>query len=78
MVDRTQLFDLSTDPDEIHNLASAPEQSERVKAMLVAMAKEQAHFGDTAPLTVPNPLPAEWHPKAAKRNSPSSKETPTE
>ena len=61
-VNVTQLFDLQADPDEMHNLAGEPAQSERVKAMLARLADLQPIWGDTAPLTVPNPKPAAWSP----------------
>jgi arylsulfatase A-like enzyme len=61
-VDRTQLFDLQADPQETTNLADKPENAARVREMTARLAQEQAAFGDTAPLTVPNPKPAEWTP----------------
>ena len=61
-VDVTQLFDLQTDPDEMVNLASEPDQRERVAAMLASLATEQAKFGDTLPLSVAKPKPAAWVP----------------
>ncbi len=61
-VNVTQLFDLQADPDEMHNLAAEPAQSERVKAMLARLADLQPIWGDTAPLTVPNPKTAAWSP----------------
>ena len=63
-VNVTQLFDLQADPDEMHNLAGEPAQSERVKTMLARLAELQPAWGDTAPLTVPNPKPAAWLPPA--------------
>ncbi|MBC7819636.1 MAG: sulfatase-like hydrolase/transferase, partial [Planctomycetaceae bacterium] len=61
-VNVTQLFDLQADPDEMHNLAGEPAQSERVQTMLARLAQLQPVWGDTAPLTVPNPKPATWSP----------------
>ncbi|RLT09443.1 MAG: DUF4976 domain-containing protein, partial [Planctomycetota bacterium] len=63
-VNVTQLFDLQADPDEMHNLADAPAQRERVQAMLARLAEVQPTWGDTAPLTVSNPKPAAWSPPA--------------
>ena len=63
-VNVTQLFDLQADPDEMHNLADAPAQRERVHAMLARLAEVQPTWGDTAPLTVSNPKPAAWSPPA--------------
>jgi arylsulfatase A-like enzyme len=50
-IHRTQLFDLQTDPDELHDLSAAPEQQERVAGMLRMMAEQQKIFGDWMPLT---------------------------
>lgn len=61
-VNVTQLFDLQSDPDEMHNLADQPAQRERVTTMLARLAEVQPTWGDTAPLTVPNPKPAVWSP----------------
>lgn len=61
-VDRTQLFDLKADPDEATDLAARPEHSARVKELLTLLAAEQKRYGDTAPLSVEKPLPAEWTP----------------
>ncbi len=64
-VNVTQLFDLETDPDEMHNLAGEPSQAERVQRMLAKLRESQSSFGDTQPLTVDNPQPAAWAPPAA-------------
>ena len=63
-VDRTQLFDLQTDPQEIHNLAGQPEFAAKEKEMFALLARQQQFYGDTLPLTVPNPQPADWAPPA--------------
>ena len=65
-VNVTQLFDLQSDPDEIHNLADDPAQRERVQTMLSRLAESQTTWGDTAPLTVANPKPAKWSPPSAR------------
>lgn len=61
-VDKTQLFDLRSDPDEVANLAEKPEYSAKVAELTVLLKKEQIQFGDKAPLRVANPRPAEWSP----------------
>lgn len=61
-IDRTQLFDLASDPHEITNLADRPEQAARVARLLARLAQEQHRFGDPAPLNVPNPKRANWMP----------------
>ncbi len=68
-VDRTQLFDLQADPQEITNLADKPEHAAKVAELTALLEKAQQQFGDTAPLKVASPKPAEWTPpaKPAKR-----------
>ena len=62
LVDVTQLFDLHDDPDETNNLADLPEHQPRVTNLLARLHKLQRHYADEAPLTVPNPQPAQWSP----------------
>ena len=64
LVDRTQLFDLSTDPHELTNLADKPEHAAKLAELTALLAKEMATHADTHPLTVTNPAPAEWTPPA--------------
>lgn len=61
-VDRTQLFDLATDPDERTNLADRPEHAQRVATMLAALAAEMKRHDDSATLVDPSPRPATWSP----------------
>jgi arylsulfatase A-like enzyme len=61
-VDRTQLFDLSTDPLELNNLATDPAHAARVTAMTTLLRTEMERYADSAPLTVANPKPATWTP----------------
>ncbi len=62
LVDRTQLFDLASDPLETRDLADRPDQRERIAALLELMRQQQQVFGDGAPLTVERPGPAAWTP----------------
>jgi arylsulfatase A-like enzyme len=65
-VDRTQLFDLRSDPAEMENLAAKPEQAKRVAAMTTTLLAEMKRWDD--PLTslkVDNPRPADWSPQTA-------------
>ena len=64
LVDRTQLFDLSSDPHELLNLADKPEHAAKVAELTALLTKEMASHADTSPLTVANPQPAEWTPPA--------------
>ena len=59
-VDRTQLFDLQTDPYETKDLSALPEHAERIKAMLTKLAAEMKADGDNDPLTAAKILPADW------------------
>lgn len=59
-VDRTQLFDLQTDPYETKDLSALPEHAERIKAMLAKLAAEMKADGDNDPLTAAKILPADW------------------
>ena len=59
-VDRTQLFDLQSDPFETKDLSSDPAHAERVKAMLAKLAVEMKADGDNDPLTSAKILPVEW------------------
>jgi arylsulfatase A-like enzyme len=59
-VDRTQLFDLQTDPYETKDLSADPAQADRIKAMLAKLAAEMKADGDNDPLTAAKILPAEW------------------
>ena len=61
-VDRTQLFDLKSDPYEITNLANQPEHAAKVAELSAALEKEMQQSGDTGTLKVTNPKPAEWNP----------------
>ncbi len=61
-VDRTQLFDLATDPDERFDLSNRPEHAKRISAMTTALAAEQQRLGDPVPLTVATPRSAAWSP----------------
>jgi arylsulfatase A-like enzyme len=64
LVDKTQLFDLKADPNEMNDLSAKPEQAERVKTMLERMKALQKEFDDPVPLTVDTPKSPEWTPPA--------------
>ena len=65
-VDKTQLFDLQTDPQEATNLACLPQFAAKVAELTVRLKRQQQESGDTASLTVANPKPAEWTPPVKK------------
>ncbi|HET6882689.1 MAG TPA: sulfatase-like hydrolase/transferase [Pirellulales bacterium] len=64
-VDRTQLFDLQHDPHEAVNLADQPEQAARIAQLTAALESEMKAQGDTAPLKIAHPQPADWRPPVA-------------
>jgi len=59
-INRTQLFDLQSDPFETKDLSADPAQAERIKAMLEKLAAEMKADGDNDPLTAAKILPADW------------------
>lgn len=61
-IDKNQLFDLQTDPWEQFDLASRPEQSERVQMLLTQLKKHCQELGDVTPLTVSKPQSPAWTP----------------
>lgn len=61
-VNVTQLFDLQSDPHEVHNLASQPEQAARIKSLTAEMQLWQERLGDKTPLVVENPQDPKWDP----------------
>jgi arylsulfatase A-like enzyme len=67
LVDKTQLFDLRADPHELHNLADQSALGRKVAELMTLLAQKQTEFGDTAPLTVPEPKPAAWAPPSRGR-----------
>ncbi len=74
-VDRTQLFDLRNDPEEITNLAAQPEHAARLKAMMASLTAEMKRVGDPLDsLIVANPLPAAWSPTAPSVGVPAAAE----
>jgi len=73
LVDRTQLFDLQTDPHELSNLAGEPVHAAKVASMMALLEKEMRAYADAAPLTVANPKPAAWTPPATNNALPTPK-----
>ena len=65
VVNKTQLFDLESDPFEITNLAEEPKHAVKVAELMAMLARKQKEFGDTTALTVENPKPAAWSAREA-------------
>lgn len=61
-VDKTQLFDLLADPQEVTNLAGSPQHAAKVADLTARLEKQQRDSGDMAHLTVSSPKPAAWTP----------------
>lgn len=61
-IDRTQLFDLQADPQELTDLSALPAHAMRVADMLTRLAAEQAAVGDSLPLTAVKVSTGEWSP----------------
>lgn len=76
-VDVTQLFNLQDDPHELTNLATSPEYDGKVKDMMALLARTGPLYGDSCPLTVESPKPADWSPPKAK-SRPNQKGKPQE
>ena len=65
-VDRTQLFDLQSDPRELRNLADEPEQAARVKALMARLEQEMKAYEDPVPLVVAKPKSPGWTPPSGQ------------
>lgn len=61
LINRTQLFDLKSDPNEVQNLADSnePQHKEIIQRLWNQLIVEQNLVGDSLPLTSADPLPAE-------------------
>jgi arylsulfatase A-like enzyme len=67
-LNKTQLFDLSADPAEMHDLAIDPQRADDLKRMTALLNSEQEKAGDKCALTSekPFPLDAEFSRDKAK------------
>lgn len=54
-INRTQLFDLLHDPNELNDLSSNSDQTKRVESMMKLLEKRQNDFGDDVPLRSAKP-----------------------
>ena len=54
-INKKQLFDLTGDPDELHDLSADPAQAGRIEQMTAKLGDWQRQIGDTCPLTSSNP-----------------------
>ncbi|WP_372847056.1 sulfatase-like hydrolase/transferase [Pontiella sp.] len=60
LIDKTQLFDLQSDPHEMNDLAANPEYAGKIKELTALLETTRRAMGDTDALTVANPGKAEW------------------
>ncbi|MFN8710518.1 MAG: sulfatase-like hydrolase/transferase [Planctomyces sp.] len=62
LVDRTQLFDLNSDPMELHDLSAHADHQQTAGHLMSELQREMHLFDDPVPLTVKDVRPAEWTP----------------
>ncbi len=63
-INRTQLFHIAKDADELNDLSAHADQKDRVKGLMDLMVKLQAELGDKAPLTSATPGDGVFTPPA--------------
>ncbi len=59
-INKRQLFDLKADPAELHDLSTNPKFAKELERMLALLKRKQSEAGDTQPLRVAKPEPAEF------------------
>lgn len=67
-INKSQLFDLKTDPYELKDLASDPAHAADLARLTRTLQSEQASFGDSISLTNAHPAPAEFDFSKIKRD----------
>ncbi len=65
-INKTQLFDLEYDTDEMHDLADDPAKSRRIERMMAQLQEWQKRLGDKAPLTSRSPQDRVFTPPSGK------------
>lgn len=66
-INKTQLFDLTSDPDERFDLAADAQYAGEVKRLTAILRTSQAEFGDRLPLTTEHPQPLAFDFSKVKR-----------
>jgi arylsulfatase A-like enzyme len=56
-INKSQLFDLKDDPDELKDLAGDPKYADKLKEMTALLVEQQKKFGDMQPLSPDKPAP---------------------
>jgi len=70
LINKTQLFDLRSDPHETKDLSGDPSQAERIENMMALIRRWQRKLGDEQPLTSEEPMPAQIDVEFFKKNAP--------
>jgi arylsulfatase A-like enzyme len=70
LINKTQLFDLQADPQEMTDLAGKSESADKIKELTALLEKTRKESGDSSPLQVANPAPAEWTPPTPESKLP--------
>ncbi len=68
-INKTQLFDLKADPDELKDLSEDPQHGGTLKEMRARLQQQQQELGDKAPLSSTQPQPTEFDFSAVKRGA---------
>jgi arylsulfatase A-like enzyme len=61
-INRTQLFDLTNDPEEMNDLSKDPAEADRIAAMTMNLEMFQKDYGDDDPLIVVHPADGTFTP----------------
>jgi arylsulfatase A-like enzyme len=67
-INYNQLFDLETDPNEMHNLWESPQYVDKGKEMIAMLKNAQKEFDDSCSLTVATPQERVWSPTNSPKN----------
>lgn len=68
-INKTQLFDLQNDPQEMHDLAADPQYAAEVQRLTAQLQNQQKLADDALPLHSDHPLPQEYDFSTVKRNT---------
>ena len=72
-VNKTQLFNLRDDPDELHDLADDPGRAGEGRHLTDRLRRWQEQLGDDQPLSSSKPLPLEFEFPEARAKKPAAK-----
>lgn len=61
-INKNQLFDLRSDPNETNDLSSKTEHAAILALMIELLKKEQLHYHDLCPVRSDTPMAADWSP----------------